>query len=93
MYTYKLEAAADGRFDVGTSKGGDLAELPRDLDGVVEEEAQTALVTETCCAGNLSEQDWSTEKEEKDKSWEKIEKRIEREKMMDRKGQEENRET
>lgn len=37
--TYKLEAAADGRLNVGAAKGGDLAKLSGDLDGVVEEEA------------------------------------------------------
>lgn len=62
--TYKLKAAADGRLDVGPAEGGDLAELPGDLDGVVEEEAQTTLVTETCRAGDLSEQDWRMEMEE-----------------------------
>ncbi len=62
--SYKLEAAADGRLDVGAAEGGDLAELPGDLDGVVEEEAQTTLVTEARRAGNLSEQDWGMEREE-----------------------------
>lgn len=56
--TYKLEAAADGGLDVGAAKGGDLAKLTGDLDGVVQKEAQAALVAEACCAGNLSEQDW-----------------------------------
>lgn len=56
--TYELEAAADGGLDVGAAEGGDLAELTGDLDGVVEEKAQAALVAEACCAGNLSEQDW-----------------------------------
>ena len=59
-FTYKLEAAADRRLDVGAAEGGDLAELPGDLDGVVQEEAEATLVAETCRAGNLSEQDWST---------------------------------
>lgn len=54
--TYKLEAAADGGLDVGAAEGGDLAELPGDLDGVVEEEAQATLVAEPCRAGDLSEQ-------------------------------------
>lgn len=53
--TYELEAAADGGLDVGAAEGGDLAQLPGDLDGVVEEEAQATLVAETCGAGNLSE--------------------------------------
>lgn len=56
--TYKLEAAADGGLDVGAAERRDLAELTGDLDGVVQEEAQAALVAEACCAGNLSEQDW-----------------------------------
>lgn len=60
--TYKLEAAADGGLDVGAAEGGDLSELPGDLDGVVEEEAQAPLVTETCRTGNLSEQDWTEER-------------------------------
>lgn len=56
--TYELEAAADGGLDVGAAERGDLAELTGDLDGVVEEKAQAALVAEACRAGNLSEQDW-----------------------------------
>lgn len=61
--TYELEAAADGGLDVGAAEGGDLAELTGNLDGVVEEKAQAALVTEACRAGNLSEQDWGAESE------------------------------
>lgn len=57
LATYELEAAADGGLDVGAAEGGDLAELTGDLDGVVEEKAQAALVAEACRAGNLSEQD------------------------------------
>lgn len=34
--TYKLEAAADGGLNVGAAKGGHLAKLPGDLDGIVE---------------------------------------------------------
>lgn len=34
--TYKLEAAADGRLNVGTAEGGHFAKLPGDLDGIVE---------------------------------------------------------
>lgn len=56
--TYELEAAADGGLNVGATKGGNLAELTGDLDGVVEEKAKAALVAKTCRAGNLSEQDW-----------------------------------
>lgn len=56
--TYKLEATADRRFDVGAAEGGNLTKLPRDLDRIVEEEAQSTLVTEACCTGNLPEQDW-----------------------------------
>lgn len=56
--THKLEAAADRRLDVGAAEGGDFAQLPGDLDGVVEEEAQATLVTETRGTGNLSEQNW-----------------------------------
>lgn len=57
---YKLEAAPDGGLDVGAAEGGDLAELPGDLDGVVEEETQAALVAEARRTGNLPEQDWRT---------------------------------
>lgn len=39
-----LEAAADAGLDVGASKGGHLAQLPWDLDGFVEQEAQLSLV-------------------------------------------------
>lgn len=63
-----MEAAADGGLDVGATEGGDLAELPGDLDGVVEEEAQATLVAETCRAGNLSEQDWRMEREGRDRT-------------------------
>lgn len=59
--TYKLEAAADGGLDVGAAKGGHLAKLPGDLDGIVEQETQATLVAETRGTGDLSEQDWRTE--------------------------------
>lgn len=58
--TYKLEAAADGRLNVGAAKGGHFAKLPGDLDGIVEQETQATLVTETRAAGDLSKQDWRT---------------------------------
>lgn len=64
--TYKLEAAADGGLDVGAAKGGHLAKLPGDLDGIVEQQTQAALVTETGGTGNLSEQDWRTEGADED---------------------------
>lgn len=57
MFTYKLEAAAHGRFNVGAAKGRHLPELAGNLDGVMEEEAEAPLVTEACGAGDLSEQD------------------------------------
>lgn len=66
--TYKLEAAADGGLDVGAAKGGHLAKLPGDLDGVVEQQTQATLVTETRRTGNLSEQDWRTEGADEDQS-------------------------
>lgn len=59
--TYKLEATSDGGLDVGAAEGGDLAKLPGDLDGVMEEEAQAALVTETRRVGHLSEQNCRTD--------------------------------
>lgn len=59
--TYKLEAAADGGLDVGAAKGGHFAQLPGDLDGVVQQQAQAALVAKARRTGNLSEQDWGTE--------------------------------
>ena len=55
--TYKLEAAADAGLDVAAPEGGHLPQLPRDLDGVVEEEPQAPLVTEARGAGHLAEQD------------------------------------
>lgn len=64
--TYKLEAAADWRFDVRAAEGGDLAELPGDLDGVVEKKTKATLVAETGGAGNLPEQNWRVEGEEED---------------------------
>lgn len=56
--THKLETTADGRLNIGTTKGGNLPKLSGYLDGVVEQEAQATLVTETGSTGNLSKQDW-----------------------------------
>lgn len=55
--TYKLKAAADGGLNVGAAEGGNLAKLSGDLNGVVQKEPQSTLVTESCCTGNLPEQD------------------------------------
>lgn len=55
--TYKLKAAADGGLNVGAAEGGDLAKLSGDLNGVVQKEPQSTLVTESRCTGNLPEQD------------------------------------
>lgn len=92
--TYKLEAAADGGLDVGAAERCDLAELPGDLDGVVQEEAQATLVAETRRAGDLSEQDWRMEREEKDEGTGRDAKKKEekewKERMMDEDRQGEN---
>lgn len=55
--TYKLEAASHRGLNVGAAKGGHLAKLPWDLNGVVEEKTEATLVTETGGTRNLPEQD------------------------------------
>lgn len=66
--TYKLEAASDARLDIAAPKGGHFAELPRDLDGVVQQEPQPALVTEASGACHLLEQVWRKEKDTRAKA-------------------------
>ena len=56
--TYVLEAAADAGLDVGAPEGGHLAQLPRDLDGVVQQEAQLPLVARVPRRRHLVEQVW-----------------------------------
>ena len=54
--TYVLEAAAHAGFDVAAPEGRHLAKLPRDLDGVVQQEPQLPLVTGVPGARYLPEQ-------------------------------------
>lgn len=54
-----LEAAADAGLDVGPSKGGHLAQLPWDLDGFVEQEAQLSLVARVPGRCYLAEKVWT----------------------------------
>lgn len=54
-----LEAAADAGLDVGASKGGHLAQLPRDLDGFMEQEAQLSLVARVPGRCHLAEKVWT----------------------------------
>lgn len=61
--TYKLEAASDARLNIAAPKGGHFPQLPRDLDGVVQQEPQPALVTEAGGACHLLEQVWRKEKD------------------------------
>lgn len=54
-----LKAAANAGLDVGASKGGHLAQLPRDLDGFMKQEAQLSLVARVTCWRYLAEQVWA----------------------------------
>lgn len=54
-----LKAAANAGLDVGASKGSHLAQLPRDLDGLMEQEAQLSLVARVTCRRYLAEQVWA----------------------------------
>lgn len=60
---YKLEAASDARLDVAAPEGGHLPQLPRDLDGVVQQQPQPALVTEASGTCHLFEQVCRKEKD------------------------------
>ena len=53
-----LEAAADTGLDVGAPEGGHLAQLPGDLDGVVQQQAQLPLVARVPRRRHLVEQVW-----------------------------------
>lgn len=53
-----LEAAADTGLDVRASKGGHLAQLPWDLDGFMEQEAQLSLVARVPGRCYLAEKVW-----------------------------------
>ena len=57
-WTYKLEAASDAWLDIAAPEGGHFPQLPRDLDGVVQQEPQPALVAEAGGACHLLEQVW-----------------------------------
>lgn len=54
-----LKAAANAGLDVGASKGGHLAQLPRDLDGFMKQETQLSLVARVTCRRDLAEQIWA----------------------------------
>lgn len=56
VVTYKLKAAAHTGLDIAPSERRHLTQLPGDLNGVVQKEAETPLVTEACGTGHLSEQ-------------------------------------
>lgn len=62
-WTYKLEAAPDAGLDVAAPEGGHLPQLPGDLDGVVQQQPQPALVTEASGTCHLFEQVWRKEKD------------------------------
>lgn len=51
-----LKAATDARLRVTASKRRSLSELMWDSDAGVKQYSQMPLVTDTCSAGNLSEQ-------------------------------------
>lgn len=56
MRTYVLEAAAHAGLDVGAPEGGHLAQLPRDLDGFVEQQAELPLVARVARRRHLAEE-------------------------------------
>ncbi len=55
VVTYKLKAAAHTGLDIAPSERRHLTQLPGDLNGVVQKEAEAPLVTEACGTGHLSE--------------------------------------
>lgn len=67
-WTYKLEAASDAGLDIAAPEGGHFPQLPRDLDGVVQQEPQPALVTEAGGTCHLLEQVWRKGKETRAKA-------------------------
>lgn len=56
MQTYVLEAAAHAGLDVGATEGGHLAQLPGDLDGFVEQQAELPLVAGVARRSHLAEE-------------------------------------
>lgn len=56
VQTYVLEAAAHAGLDVGAPEGGHLAQLPRDLDGFVEQQAELPLVARVARRRHLAEE-------------------------------------
>lgn len=51
-----LEAAAHAGFYVGASEGGHLPQLPRDLDGFVEQQTELPLVARVARRRHLAEE-------------------------------------
>lgn len=56
VITYVLKAAANTRLDVGAAKGSHLPQLPRDLDGFMEQQTELPLVTRVTCRCYLAEE-------------------------------------
>lgn len=54
--THESEAAADAGLHVAAPEGCHLPELPRDLDGLVEQDAQVPLVTQAPGVRHLAEE-------------------------------------
>lgn len=54
--THESEAAADAGLHVAAPEGCHLPELPRDLDGLVEQDAQVPLVTQAPGIRHLAEE-------------------------------------
>ena len=57
-----LEAALDGGLDVVAAEGGDLAQDPRDLDAVVQQQPQLALRGPALRVRYQSEHVWKEER-------------------------------
>ena len=55
LFSGMLQAAADRRLDVGASEGGDLAQLTRQLDAVVQQQPQLPFVDEAVVVGDAAE--------------------------------------
>lgn len=51
-----LKAAADTGFDVGSTKGSHLPQLPRDLDGFMKQQTELPLVTRVARRRYLAEE-------------------------------------
>lgn len=54
--THKAEAAADAGLHVAAPEGCHLPQLPRDLDGLVEQDTEVPLVTQSPGVGHLAEE-------------------------------------